>query len=257
MALLETKGLTKVFGGLTAVNDLDMTIKHGEILGLVGPNGSGKSTCINLIAGSLTPTSGDISFNGLPISDMKPYTVAGKGIARTYQLTSLFPNLTVKENIIYSRYLKSAHSLLGSFFKSLIVSKAYREEEKRQSEKAEEILTFLEMAPYQNVKASNMPTMEQRKLEIGIALATEPELLLLDEPGAGMNPAELDRMTNLIQSIRQSGITLMLVEHNMKVITGICTRMVVINQGSKIAEGDPEVVINNPEVVKCYLGEDL
>ena len=256
MALLELKGLTKDFDGIAALKDLEFNLDEGDLVGLVGPNGSGKSTCVNLISGFLKPTRGHIFFNGSSIGGLKPYRVAKLGIARTFQLTSLFPDLTAKENILFSEYLKTRHGSASSFMRSIVQSKGYKEEELKLSLKADEILSFLKMEGKGNMIASNLPTMDQRKLEIGIALATEPRLLLLDEPGAGMNPAELDALSQLIQLLRQSGITLLLIEHNMKVITDICTRMIVIDYGNKIAEGYPEEVINTPAVITSYLGEE-
>ena len=257
MALLEIKELTKKFSGLTALNNLELIIDKGDLIGLVGPNGSGKSTCVNLITGFLKPTMGHIIFNDASIGGLKPYQIARFGIARTFQLTSLFPDLTARENIICSEYLKTKHSSMGSFLRSIVQSKGYQADELSLNQKAEEILSFLGMADKGEMVAANLPTMDQRKLEIGIALATEPKLLLLDEPGAGMNPAELDSLSQLICLLQQSGITLLLIEHNMKVITDICTRMIVINYGNKIADGHPREVINSPEVIASYIGEEL
>lgn len=257
MAVFEIQGLTKKFGGLTALNKLDVNIDEGEIVGLVGPNGSGKTTWINIVTGFLKPTAGDMLYKGQSIVGLEPYQIAEMGIIRTFQLTSMFSNLTAKENIISSRYLKTRHSSVGSFFRSIFYTADYREEEMRLSQKADEILAILEMEGKGGMIAANLPTMDQRKLEIAIALAAEPELLLLDEPAGGMNPEEVDRLMNIIQSLQQSGITLVVVEHNMKVITGICTHVMVINYGTKIAEGTVEEVMNNEAVISSYLGEAL
>jgi len=257
MAMLEIKGLIKDFDGLTALNNLDINIDDGELVGLVGPNGSGKTTCINVVGGFLKPTSGSILFKEKSIVGLKPFQIAKRGIARTFQITSIFPNLPARENIICSRYLKMRYSIVGSFCRSISYSRGYRDEEIELNRKADEILTFLEMEDKGDVIAANLPTMDQRKLEIAIALATEPELLLMDEPAAGMNPMEVDKLARLIQLLQKSGKTVMLVEHSMKLITGICTRVVVINYGTKIADGTAEEVIHNREVISSYLGEEL
>ena len=257
MAILEMQGLTKIFGGLTALNKLDVNIDEGELVGLVGPNGSGKTTWINIVTGFLKPTAGDILYKGQSIVGLEPYQIAERGIIRTFQLTSIFSNLTARENIIASRYLKTRHSNAGSFFRSIFYTRDYREEESRLSQKADEVLAIVEMEGKGDVIATNLPTVDQRKLEIAIALAGEPGLLLLDEPASGMNPEEMGRVMQLIQSLQQSGITLAVVEHNMKVITGICTHVVVINFGTKIAEGTAAEVINNEAVISSFLGEAL
>lgn len=257
MAILEIQGITKIFGGLTALNKLDVNIDEGEIVGLVGPNGSGKTTWINIVSGFLKPTAGDMLYKGQSIVGLEPYQIAERGIIRTFQLTSLFSNLTARENIIAGRYLKTRHSNVGSFFRSIFLTRDYQKEEMRLNQKADEVLAIVEMEGKGDVIATNLPTVDQRKLGIAIALAGEPELLLLDEPAAGMNPEEVDRAMQLIQSLQQSGITLVVVEHNMKVITGICTHVVVINYGTKIAEGTAEEVINNEAVISSFLGEAL
>jgi len=249
MAILEIKELAKDFGGLRALNRLDIDVNEGEILGLVGPNGSGKTTWINVVTGFLKPNAGSIVYKGESIVGLEPFQIAGRGIIRTFQLTSTFSNLTAKENVISGRYLKASSSLVGSFFHS----RSYREEEKRLSQKADEILAFLEMEGKGDMIAADMPSVDQRKLEIAIALAGEPELLLLDEPAAGMNPEEQVRVMNMIRSLQQSGIALVVVEHNMRVIMGLCTRIVVMNYGDKIAEGTPEEIANNEEVISVFL----
>ena len=181
MAILEIRGLKKDFGGLTALDHLDVNISEGEIIGLVGPNGSGKTTWINVVTGFLKPTAGSMLYKGQSIVGLEPYQIAEMGIIRTFQLTSMFSNLTARENIISGRYLKTRHSLLGSFFFSVFLSKGYREEEMKLRRRADEILTFMEMEGKGDMIAASMPSMDQRKLEIAIALAGEPELLLLDE----------------------------------------------------------------------------
>jgi len=257
MVTLETKGLSKMFGALVALDNLDISINDGEIVGLVGPNGSGKTTWINVVSGFLPPTAGSALYKGQSIVGLAPYQIAERGLIRTFQLTSLFPNMTARENLIASRYLKTRHSLLGSYFRSIFRTSGYWEEERKLRRKSDEILAFFQMEDAADIIAANLRSVDQRKLEIAIALSAEPELLLLDEPAAGMNPKEIDGLMLLIQRINQSGITLLVIEHNMKVIMGICTRVVVLNHGSKIADGTCEEVINNKEVISSYLGEEL
>lgn len=250
MVILETKRLSKNFGGLKALDRLDLQIYQGEILGLIGPNGSGKTTYLNVITGFLKPTAGDLLYRSQSIVGLKPHQIAERGVIRTFQLTSLFPNLTVEENIIAGMHLKTKGRILGSFFNT----RSYREEEMRLRQKAADILTFMEMQERQGMLAMNLPAVEQRKLEIAIALAGEPNLLLLDEPAAGMNPEESVRLLGLIRSIQQMGITILIIEHNMRVIMRLCTRVAVINYGVKIAEGTPQEISNNDEVISVYLG---
>jgi len=257
MAVLEIKGIKKKFGELVALNNLDISINEGEIVGLVGPNGSGKTTLINIISGFLRPTAGSIIYNGQSIEGMEPHQIARKGIVRTFQLTSLFFNLTVEENLIVSRDLKRRYTYWGSYLRSIFHTRGYCEEESELSRKADEILSIVEMKSKRDVIVGNLPTVEQRKLEIAIALATGGNLLLLDEPAAGMNPTEVKNLIHLLQSINQFGIALLVIEHNMRVIMEMCTKIVVLNYGIKIAEGTQEEVINNKEVISSYLGEEL
>jgi branched-chain amino acid transport system ATP-binding protein len=255
--LLECNRVSKRFGGLIALNDLSFSINKGQIFGLVGPNGSGKSTWINVATGYLKPTSGAILFKGLSLGNLRPQQVARLGLARTFQLTSTFANLTARENIIAASYLKTRHSIGGSFVRSLFMTRGYRREEARLRGKADEILAILGFDQRADTIAALLPTADQRKLEIAIALACEPEVLLLDEPAAGMNPEETGRLMTEIQSLQGRGITLLIVEHNMRVIAGICDHVVVINSGAKIAEGTPAVVFNDETVISSYLGEAL
>jgi branched-chain amino acid transport system ATP-binding protein len=257
MAFFQLQTLTKKFDGLAALDHLSFEIIEGEIFGVVGPNGSGKTTLVNVITGFLRPTTGNVIFKEESIEGLRPYQIAKRGIIRTFQLTSLFPSLTALENICSARYLKTRHSDLGSFARSILLSKEYRNEEKKLEKEAEEILSIMEMTDQRNVIAENLPTVDQRKLEIAIALAAEPEFLLLDEPAAGMNPEEVNRIMGVIQHLQQRGITLVVIEHNMRVITGICNRVMVISYGTKIAEGTPEEVVNNEKVIASYLGEKL
>jgi branched-chain amino acid transport system ATP-binding protein len=250
MIIFETKGLSRDFGGLKALEKVDLAIREGELFGLIGPNGSGKTTCFNLITGFLKPSAGLIVYQGSPITGLKPFQIAAKGIIRTFQITSLFPDLSCEENIIIGRYLRTKGSIWGAMTRS----KKYRTEEKQTRKKAVEILDFVGMGKNKDVLAKNLPFGEERKLEIAIALATEPKLLLLDEPAAGMSPEESTSLMNLVRSFKEMGITVLIVEHNMKVVMGLCDRIAVLNYGVKIAEGDPDAIANNDEVTSVYIG---
>jgi len=247
---LEIKGITKDFGGLRALSKVDLEVQEGQIFGLIGPNGSGKTTLLNVITGYFPPTAGLVVYKGTNISGLSPYLIAKRGIVRTFQITSIFPNLTVEENVIAGSYLKTKGSFWGAFFQTRV----YRKEEKRLRQKATEILALLRMEEKRNVIAKALGLGEQRRIEIAIALATEPKLLLLDEPAAGLNPTEALELVHVIETIRDRGITLVVVEHNMKVIMQLCSRIAVLDYGSKITEGTPGEVANNENVIRVYLG---
>jgi branched-chain amino acid transport system ATP-binding protein len=243
-ALLETRSLTRAFGGLVAVNNIDMHVDEGEIVGLIGPNGAGKTTLFNLLAGSMEPSSGAVRFAGKDCTGFPAHRMARLGIARTFQITSLFPELTVAGNVRVGTFRTKTSGWAGA----LLRSRAYAEEERAVSARVDEILAF--------VPAKALPYGEQRKLEIAIALAADPRLLLLDEPAAGMNPDEGTKLVQMIRSIRDRGITVLLVEHHMRVVMGVCDRIVVIGSGLKVAEGVPTQVANDPEVIRIYLGRE-
>lgn len=251
MAFLECSRVVKDFGGLRALDNLDFEVEEGAIVGLIGPNGSGKTTLLNIITGLSEVSAGHILYKGEQITGLEPHQVAEKGVIRTFQITSLFSNLTAEENIIHGMYLKTNSSLWGSFFST----RGYRKEEARLAQKANEILALFDMGERRSILARNLSPAEQRNLEIGIALAGEPKLLLLDEPAAGLNPEESTRLVETIKSIHQGGITVVVVEHNMKVIMNLCTRVIVIDYGRKIAEGSPHEIAHNDEVISIYLGQ--
>jgi branched-chain amino acid transport system ATP-binding protein len=247
--LLEIKGITKNFGGLTAVSQFDMHVNKGEIVGLIGPNGAGKSTLFNLVTGVFPSSSGHIVFDGKDITHKKPHQVAGLGIGRTFQLNPLFADFTVLQNVTSSFYLHPYSNLFYTYFNTA----TYRRNEAYISRKALEILQLLGLDKAANDLAKNLPHGHQKMLGVARALATQPKLLLLDEPLGGMNPSEIGYSLNVIKNLRDQGITVLIVEHNMQVLD-LCDRVVVISFGQKICEGLPKEVRENKEVISAYLG---
>jgi branched-chain amino acid transport system ATP-binding protein len=251
MALLEVHGLTKYFGGLAAVSELDFDVNEGEILGIIGPNGAGKSTVFNLICGSILPSSGKLTFQGKNITRLPPHKIAGRGIARMFQGNALFPNFTVLKNVLAGIHL---HTDLGLFGFLLGTPSAHRREKDLQL-KAMELLEFVGLSDEADRIASSQPHGNQRHLCLAIALAVEPKLLLLDEPVTGMNDEEVSGMLAMIRTLKEKkGITCIIVEHNMKAVMGLCDRIVTISYGKKIAEGTPQEISCNPAVIEAYLG---
>jgi branched-chain amino acid transport system ATP-binding protein len=249
--LLEIKGLTKRFGGLKAVSEFDIDVNEGEIVGLIGPNGAGKSTVFNLITGVLPVTSGTIKFRDVDITRSQPNQVAKLGIGRTFQLNPLFPEFTVLENVTSSFELHPRSSLLDIFFNS----RKYRQNERFIDEMAHDILGIVGLSGEANELARNLAHGHQKMLGVARALATKPTLLLLDEPLAGMNPSEIQHSLDAIRGMRDNGITVLIVEHNMQILN-LCDRVVVISFGEKICEGLPSEVRANQEVISAYFGAD-
>jgi len=247
--LLEIRGLTKYFGGLAAVSQLDMYVNEEEILGLIGPNGAGKTTVFNLITGVHRPTRGKVMFDGKDITNKKPHRVAELGIGRTFQLNPLFANFTVLQNVSASFHLHPRSSLLDIYFNTA----NYRNNEAYILEQSLEILKLVGLDRVKDELAKNLPHGYQKMLGIARALAVKPKLLLLDEPIAGMNPDEIDFTMTGIRKTRQQGTTIVVVEHNMRIMD-LCDRVVVINFGKKITEGLPEEVRENKEVIQAYFG---
>ncbi|HUL21503.1 MAG TPA: ABC transporter ATP-binding protein [Thermodesulfobacteriota bacterium] len=251
MALLEVAGLTKMFGGLTAVSELTFDIQPGELLSIIGPNGAGKTTLFNLLTGFYRPTSGTITFNAIDITGCKPYQVTRHGIGRTFQLTSIFKKSTVLENVLIGKSLHAAVGVWGSVLRT----PATRREERKIRENAREILSFVGLGDKEDKVAGSLTEEAQKRLSISMALATEPKLLLLDEPTGGVNLEEISGLIDLVGKIRKSGTSICLIEHKMRMVMTISDRIVVLNYGKKIAEGAPKEVASNNEVIKAYLGE--
>lgn len=251
MALLEIKNISKFFGGLRALNSVSFSVSEGQILGLIGPNGAGKTTLFNCISGIYKPDKGMIIFDGVDITGLKPHEIAKRGIGRTFQLTQLFSGLTVLDNVIVAQHSGSG----AKIWKDLFYARAgYKNE---MEERGIEQMKFLGMDRSEGYKlAANLPYGAKRNLSMGIALATNPKLLLIDEPTSGMNLEEKKRIMDLIEQTRKRGVTVLVVEHDIRVVMGISDRIVVLNFGEKIAEGKPKEISENERVIEAYLGRE-
>lgn len=253
MSYLEIRKLTRFFGGLAAVMELEMEVDQGQLFGLIGPNGAGKTTVLNMIGGILRPNRGQIIFNGTEVTRLPPHLRARRGIARVFQENLLFRSLTVLENVEVGYHMQTKINLSNIFFDT----RSNRIQEKALHQRALDTLDFVGLSPYSNELAINLPHGRQRLLALAIALATQPQLLLLDEPVTGMNSEEVETMLCMIRAIRdQRGITCIIIEHNLKAIMGLCDRIAVLHFGRKIAEGPPEKIVNNPVVMEAYLGKE-
>lgn len=251
--ILEIRGLVKRFGGVSAVSNLDMTVREGEIHALIGPNGSGKTTTLNVVSGIYTATAGSVKYKGEELTNLPPHAIAARGVTRTFQNIRLFANLPVLENVLIGRHTQ----LTTNFFGALVPNSATTREEREARERAQELLAFVGLPATAHLRAGSLPYGDQRRVEIARALAADPKLLLLDEPAAGMNPAETDNLVQLLYAVRDRGVTLLLIEHDMNLVMSISNRITVLNFGTHIAEGPADVVATNPDVITAYLGGPL
>ncbi|HET7627583.1 MAG TPA: ABC transporter ATP-binding protein [Bacillales bacterium] len=250
--VLQVQKISKRFGGISALTDVSFSVKEGEVFGLIGPNGAGKTTMFNIITAVFAPTEGEVAFGGETISGKKPHQITKKGICRTFQNIRLFDKMTVLENVMTGAHARSQAGVWGSVWRT----KAQRREERELREKAAGWLETVGLGGVEDVVAENLAYGQQRKLEIARALASEPKLLLLDEPAAGMNEAETEELQALIKKIQALGKTIVLIEHDMPLVMAACDRIAVLNFGEKIAEGEPEAIQNHPDVIEAYLGNE-